>query len=87
MSQSVQFLVVACQKLMLTVTYQPPYGRMNSFHAYLEEILNYANEHTLTPILGGDFKVDMFNSSSTQHNFETVFTNMVSLTLSKHLLA
>lgn len=74
-SADIECLCVKNKQYLIAVMYRPPNGNIDSFFLCLENILDYANQEGLTLILGGDFNIDMLQSSPTQHRFDTILSS------------
>lgn len=74
-SADIECLCVKNKQYLIAVMYRPPNGNIDSFFLCLENILDYANQEGLTLILGGDFNIDMLQSSPSQHRFDTILSS------------
>lgn len=69
-SNDVESLVVRSSSNIFAVMYRPPDGNLQNFFAYIEDLFMYVNQNELTLILGGDFNINMLETSTPRSTFQ-----------------
>lgn len=69
-TNDVESLAVRSNDHMFAAMYRPPDGNLPNFFAYLEDLFMYVNQNELTLILGGDFNINMLETSTPRNTFQ-----------------
>lgn len=61
--------VLSHRKLFVTI-YRPPAGNLDTFFNFLESLFSYTNDNDLSLVCGGDFNINLLDSSSPVKHFK-----------------